>query len=159
MAIDNPGIQYRIVTPDYCICDASPDLPDKPNYYQELRLRTDPQGKHVWVWDIFDIRNLNNPRFGMYKAGSDGSIGIDVSEDYMGHPAHIGLDAYPYIDSSGTSVFFPLHFITQKKTGMLWKYVRPKPTSIRFFTICCILFVFSLMLYAMLRGPKDMQLV
>lgn len=119
MAVDYPGIQYRIVTPDYCICDASPDLPDKPNYYQELRLRTDPQGKHVWVWDIFDIRNLNNPRFGMYKAGADGSIGIDVSEDYMGHPAHIGLDAYPYIDSSGRP-FLPITLYHAEKTGMLW---------------------------------------
>ena len=119
MAVDYPGIQYRIVTPDYVICDASPDLPDKPNYYQELRLRTTKDGKTNWVWDILDIRDLNNPKFGMYKAGADGSIGIDVSEDYMGHPAHVGLDAYPYIDSQGRP-FLPITMYHAEKTGMLW---------------------------------------
>jgi hypothetical protein len=119
MTVDYPGIQYRIVTPDYVICDASPDLPDKPNYYQELRLRTNKDGKTEWVWDIFDIRDLNNPRFGMYKAGADGSIGIDVSEDYMGHPAHVGLDSYPYIDSQGRP-FLPITMYHAEKTGLLW---------------------------------------
>jgi hypothetical protein len=119
MTVDYPGIQYRIVTPDYVICDASPDLPDKPNYYQELRLRTNKEGKAEWVWDIFDIRDLNNPRFGMYKAGADGSIGIDVSEDYMGHPAHVGLDSYPYIDSQGRP-FLPITMYHAEKTGLLW---------------------------------------
>ncbi len=119
MTVDYPGIQYRIVTPDYVICDASPDLPDKPNYYQELRLRTNKEGKTEWVWDIFDIRDLNNPRFGMYKAGADGSIGIDVSEDYMGHPAHVGLDSYPYIDSQGRP-FLPITMYHAEKTGLLW---------------------------------------
>lgn len=119
MTVDYPGIQYRIVTPDYVICDASPDLPDKPNYYQELRLRTNKENKTEWVWDIFDIRDLNNPRFGMYKAGADGSIGIDVSEDYMGHPAHVGLDSYPYIDSQGRP-FLPVTMYHAEKTGLLW---------------------------------------
>ncbi len=119
MTVDYPGIQYRIVTPDYVICDASPDLPDKPNYYQELRLRTNKEGKTEWVWDIFDIRDLNNPRFGMYKAGPDARLGIDVSEDYMGHPAHVGLDSYPYIDSQGRP-FLPVTMYHAEKTGMLW---------------------------------------
>ena len=119
MTVDYPGIQYRIVTPDYVICDASPDLPDKPNYYQELRRSTNKEGKTEWVWDIFDIRDLNNPRFGMYKAGADGSIGIDVSEDYMGHPAHVGLDSYPYIDSQGRP-FLPITMYHAEKTGLLW---------------------------------------
>lgn len=119
MPVDYPGIQYRIVTPDYVICDASPDLPDHPNYYQELRLRTTKEGKTNWVWDILDIRDLNNPVFGMYKAGADGSIGIDVSEEYMGHPAHVGLDSYPYIDSQGKP-FLPITMYHAEKTGMLW---------------------------------------
>jgi hypothetical protein len=119
MAVDYPGMQYRIVTPDYVILDASPDLPDKPNYYQELRMRTNSNYEMEWVWDILDIRDLNNPKFGMYKAGADGTIGTDVSEEYMGHPAHIGLDSYPYIDRDGRP-FLPLTLYHAEKTGMLW---------------------------------------
>ena len=75
---DYPGLQYRIVTPDYVICDASPDVPDEPTYFAELRLRQ-INNKHVYVYDVFDIRDKANPKFGMFKANADGTIGDDVS--------------------------------------------------------------------------------
>ena len=33
-----PGIRYRLVTPDFVYCESDADEPDKPIYYQELRM-------------------------------------------------------------------------------------------------------------------------
>tara|TARA_R100001443_G_scaffold42253_2_gene55573 strand:+ start:194 stop:1654 length:1461 start_codon:yes stop_codon:yes gene_type:complete len=112
------GIQYRIVTPDLLYCEAHPDQPDIPVYYQEARLRVDEKGKNRWVADVLDIRNPNNPIFGMYVINQDGSLGEDVSEMYMGHPTHRGED-YPYQDSNGVP-FLPVVLYHAEKTGFLW---------------------------------------
>ena len=37
--VREPGLQYRLVTPDFVYAEAHPDSPDEPIYYQELRLR------------------------------------------------------------------------------------------------------------------------
>ena len=113
-----PGIQYRIVTPDLLYCEAHPDQPDIPVYYQEARLREDEHGAPVWVADIMDIRDPSNPIFGMFIIEKDGSIGRDVSEMYMGHPTHRGAD-YPYRDSKGNP-FLPVVLYHAEKTGFLW---------------------------------------
>jgi hypothetical protein len=114
-----PGIQYRIVTPDMIYCESHPDQPDIPVYYQEYRLRKDcHSGKYVWIADILDIRDMNNPIFGMYEVENDGSIGADVSELYMGHATHMGED-YPYRDKTGKP-FLPLVMYHAEKTGYLW---------------------------------------
>lgn len=114
---DYPGLQYRIVTPDYVICDASPDVPDEPTYFAELRLRQ-INNKHVYVYDVFDIRDKANPKFGMFKANADGTIGDDVSNEVMGHPTHQGAN-YPYFDSNGQP-FLPIVMYHAEKTGYLW---------------------------------------
>ena len=113
-----PGIQYRMVTPDMVYCESHPDQPDFPVYYQEYRLRKDDQGNFVWVCDIMDIRDLNNPSFGMFLCEKDGSLGQDVSELYMGHPTHQGED-YPYRDTEGRP-FLPVVLYHAEKTGYLW---------------------------------------
>ena len=118
ISIDNSGLQYRIVTPDYVVCDASPDTPDIPNYYQELRLRNTPNGKPAWVYDCISIRDMNNPKFGMYEAKADGGLGQDVTKHYMGQSAYEG-DAYPYRDKDGKP-FLPLTMYHAEKTGLLW---------------------------------------
>jgi len=112
-----PGIQYRIVTPDMLYCEAHPDQPDIPVYYQEARLR-DYEGKAVWVADVLDIRDPKMPVFGMYIIEKDGSLGMDVSEYYMGHPTHRGED-YPYRDGEGNP-FLPVVLYHAEKTGFLW---------------------------------------
>jgi len=112
-----PGIQYRIVTPDLLYCEADPDNPDIPVYYQEARLR-EYQGKACWVADVLDIRDVNNPIFGMFKIEKDGTLGEDVSEYYMGHPTHRGED-YPYRDGEGNP-FLPVVLYHAEKTGYLW---------------------------------------
>ena len=113
-----PGIQYRMVTPDLVYCESHVDQPDIPVYYQEYRLRQDQDGKYVWVCDVMDIRDVNNPLFGMYEVQRDGKLGRDVSEVYMGHPTHQGAD-YPYRDSQGRP-FLPVVLYHAEKTGYLW---------------------------------------
>ena len=117
-SVQAPGIQYRIVTPDMVYCENHPDQPDIPVYYQEYRLRKNPKGDLVWVADVLDIRDLNAPLFGMYEVDQDGSLGRDVSEEYMGHPTHKGED-YPYRDSTGKP-FLPITLYHAEKTGFLW---------------------------------------
>lgn len=112
-----PGIQYRIVTPDLLYCEAHPDQPDIPVYYQEARLR-EFQGKPLWVADVMDIRDPNLPLFGMFIIEKDGSLGRDVSEEFMGHPTHRGED-YPYRDGAGNP-FLPVVLYHAEKTGFLW---------------------------------------
>ena len=112
-----PGIQYRLVTPDLVYCEAHPDQPDVPVYYQEYRLRKSEKG-FVWVADVLDIRDMENPRFGMFEINQDGTLGTDVSEIYMGHPTHEG-EGYPYRDANNTP-FIPVVMYHAEKTGYLW---------------------------------------
>lgn len=115
----SPGILYRVVTPDYVYAEASPDAPDQILYYQEYRLRYSEKKKaYEWVADCIDIRDENNPKFGMYKINNDGSLGEDVSEDYMGHPTHEG-ESYPYRTKDGVP-FIPVQVYHAQKTGQLW---------------------------------------
>src|SRR6056300_1666481 len=116
---DYPGIQYRLVTPDFVYCESDPDMPDVPTYYREMRIRKHPHtGKYNWVADVLDIRDLNNPMFGMFEVNPDGTLGADVSELYMGHPTHRGMD-YPYRDKQGRP-FLPVVLYHAEKTGFLW---------------------------------------
>jgi len=114
-----PGLSFRCITPDFVICAASADAPDIPLYYQELRLRMNAEtGEAVWVWDILDIRDFDNPMFGMFEAKPDGGIGKDMSEMYMGHEAMRGND-YPYRSKQGVP-FLPVVLYHAEKTGQLF---------------------------------------
>jgi hypothetical protein len=105
-----PGLCYRSVTPDFVVV---------PLYYQELRVRMNPDSAEpIWVWDILDIRDETNPLFGMFAANPDGSIGKDMSEIYMGHPTMQG-EAYPYRDGEGKP-FLPVVLYHAEKTGHLF---------------------------------------
>ena len=114
----SPGIQYRLVTPDLVYCEAHPDQPDVPVYYQEYRLRKNEKGDLVWCVDIIDIRDMNNPSFAIFEVNRDGTIGQDVSEMFMGHPMMMG-EQYPYRDQTGKP-FLPVVLYHAEKTGYLW---------------------------------------
>jgi hypothetical protein len=114
-----PGLSFRSVSPDFVIASASADAPDIPLYYQELRMRIDSgSGNPIWVWDILDIRNPEEPLFGMFEATPAGGIGKDLSESYMGHPAMRGAD-YPYRSREGVP-FLPVTLYHAEKTGELF---------------------------------------
>lgn len=112
-------ICYRIVTPDFVYAEAHPDAPDEMVYYQEYRLRYDhTKDEYKWIVDVIDIRDLNRPKFGMYEINSDGSLGNDVSEIYMGHATHEG-ESYPYKGKDGIP-FIPVQIYRAEKTSQLW---------------------------------------
>ncbi len=114
-----PGLSFRPVTPDFVLAEASADAPDIPLLYQELRLRVHPEkDEPVWVYDIFDIRNKENPVYGMFEVMPNGDIGRDMSEAYMGHAAMTGAD-YPYLSASGIP-FIPVVLYHAEKTGHLF---------------------------------------
>lgn len=118
-AISSSRLLYRVVTPDLVYCEADSNSPEDPNYYRELRVRRNPStGKSEWVYDIIDLRDPKMPIFGLYEAKTDGTIGEDVSELYMGSPALIG-DDYPYRDQLNRP-FLPLVLYHCEKTGALW---------------------------------------
>ena len=117
--VRTPSLLYRVVTPDFVICEASPDAPDTPLYYQELRLRVDPEThRPVWIADCLDIRDENNPKFALYTISPTGQLEDDVTEKYLGQPAMTG-DKYPYRSSEGRP-FLPVQLYHAEKTGVLF---------------------------------------
>ncbi|MGA0874706.1 MAG: hypothetical protein ACO3Q6_05650 [Ilumatobacteraceae bacterium] len=117
--IGERGLQYRIVTPDNMLAYAHPDYPDKPVKVLEMRLRLDPfTQEHKWIGDLYDITNLNEPKYGMYELNKDGTIGNDVSALYMGHDAMVG-EAYPFRYGTGEP-FIPMTLYHAEKTGELF---------------------------------------
>tara|TARA_Y100001938_G_C8099062_1_gene440227 strand:- start:3028 stop:4473 length:1446 start_codon:yes stop_codon:yes gene_type:complete len=115
----NAGLQYRLVTPDFVYAEAHADAPDVPVYYQELRLRFNPnKGKGEWIADCLDIRDPINPSFALHKINSDGSKGEDVTEEYLGRPKFEGAD-YPFRDNDNKP-FLPLEIYRAEKTGQLF---------------------------------------
>ena len=119
--ISDDGLQFRIVTPDYVYLESSPSAPDQPLYYRELRLRVDAMGRPKWIADVLDIRDPNNPSFSLHEVAPSGELGEDVSKEYMGSSARIGLGdgGYPYIDAQGAP-YLPLVVYRAEKTGLLW---------------------------------------
>ena len=132
-----PGLSFRSVSPDFVIASASPDAPDVPLYYQELRLRMNPEnGEPVWVWDILDIRDKNNPLFGMFQATPSGGIGRDMSVEYMGHDTMRG-DAYPYRSKEGVP-FLPVVLYHAEKTGQLFNAFDASTLAFGSLTAACL---------------------
>ena len=48
-----PGLSFRCVSPDFVVCAASEDAPDIPLYYQELRLRMNPENGGLFGFGTF----------------------------------------------------------------------------------------------------------
>jgi hypothetical protein len=121
-AADYPGLTYRLVTPDNVYIETDPDQPDNPRYYREYRIRVNPMtNEQEWVADVIDLRDLNNPMFGMFSVDKNGGLGRDVSELYMGHPTHFG-EAYPFRNQQGEP-FMPLVVYHAEKTGQMWNFL------------------------------------
>ena len=117
--VRSPSLLYRLVTPDFVICEASPDAPDTPLYYQELRLRVDPEtNRPVWIADVLDIRDEDNPTFALYTVAPTGELQNDVTEIYLKEPALTG-ERYPYRSSEGRP-FLPVQLYHAEITGALF---------------------------------------
>ena len=95
------GLLFRPVSPDFVWAEANPADPMKPNFIMELRLRKSHH-KPIWTYDVFDLRDLNNPIWQIRAITASGSLGDDLTGEYMG--GDFSGAAYPYRDKTGRPV-------------------------------------------------------
>ena len=110
-------VVYRPVPPDMVIAEASPENPDEPIEFKELRLREDAAGRKRWTWDYFSIEADEEPSYRILSAGEN--AGEDLSAEYLGVPGGLIGDAYPYRYADGTP-FLPIVLYHAAKTGLLF---------------------------------------
>ena len=111
-------LMYRPVTPDMVYAIAPTGDPMKCNLLMEYRLRikvgTD---EPFWTVDIYDTRDLSNPIYAVHELDTDGTIGENVSDIFLGG-SQSGT-AYPYRDKDGMP-FMPWVFYHAELTGRLF---------------------------------------
>jgi len=106
------GIFYRIVTPDMIEAEADPEDPDRIVHLYEAR-RRDLNGKTVWTWDHFDIRDEAAPLFEILLA--DKAKRVDLTDQF--EPAVAGV--YPWVsEEDGPVIPYPTYHF--QRTGSLY---------------------------------------
>ena len=89
------GLLYRPVTPDMVYAESLPADPMQPIYLAELRLRKDKiKGKLIWTYDVFDLKDQNNPKYQVFEVKPSGEIGKDRSLDFLNED--LTGESYPY---------------------------------------------------------------
>jgi hypothetical protein len=83
---------YRPVPPHMTIAEADPARPTVPTMFGELRLRYIDR-KHVWTFDLWDIRDPQNPSYRVVEALDGWQFGRDFTQILHG-ATYIGAD-YP----------------------------------------------------------------
>lgn len=83
---------YRPVPPHMTIAEADPARPTVPTMFGELRLRYIDR-KHVWTFDIWDIRDPQNPSYRVVEALDGWQFGRDFTQMLHG-ATYVGAD-YP----------------------------------------------------------------
>ena len=85
------------VTPDMIYAESNPADPMNPTMIAELKLRQHTQSqKLIWTYDVFDIRDPENPSYRIMEIDKDGSMSNNLTIDYMGTDLDGSL--YPYRD-------------------------------------------------------------
>jgi hypothetical protein len=83
---------YRPVPPHMTIAEADPARPTVPTMFGELRLRHMDR-KHVWTFDLWDIRDEGNPSYRVVEALDGWQFGRDLTLQLHG-ATYEGID-YP----------------------------------------------------------------
>ena len=91
-------LHYRPVTPDMIYAKSDESDPLNPNCLHELRLRK-LEKKTIWTYDVFDLRDPENPIYQIRRAGDKGDLGADLTEHFLG--GDFSGAAYPFRDSAG----------------------------------------------------------
>tara|TARA_Y100001938_G_scaffold120245_1_gene166881 strand:+ start:377 stop:1657 length:1281 start_codon:yes stop_codon:yes gene_type:complete len=99
---EKTGLLFRPVTPDFVYASSPPGDPMTPNYLMEMRLRTTERGKHRWTYDVFDLTDMQNPKWQVRAITASGKLGADLSDYYLDGD-YTGT-AYPYRDQAGMPV-------------------------------------------------------
>jgi hypothetical protein len=99
--VEDGRITYRPVPPNRTIAESDPSRPTYPKAYAEVRLRH-LRGEYIWCWDVFDIRDPENPRCEVRISGDGGKFGEDVTLEVLG--GNFSGAAYPYRRKDGTPI-------------------------------------------------------
>jgi hypothetical protein len=83
---------YRPVPPHMTIAEADPARPTVPTMFGELRLRYIDR-KHIWTFDLWDIRDQENPSYRVVEALDGWQFGRDLTQALHG-ATYVGAD-YP----------------------------------------------------------------
>jgi len=83
---------YRPVPPHMTLAEADPARPTVPTMFGELRLRHIDR-KHVWTFDLWDIRDEMNPSYRVVEALDGWQFGRDFTQQLHG-ATYVGAD-YP----------------------------------------------------------------
>ena len=83
IAADGKNLDYRIVTPDN-IYAIQPSGYNQPVFVMEYRVRNGPDKNPIWTVDLFDIRNSEEPKYQVFEVQSNGELGADLTEIYLG---------------------------------------------------------------------------
>lgn len=108
------GLLFRPVPLELTYVEAVPEQPDQPALVEEIQQRIDPEtGKPVWVWEVLDIRDLNNPRHMILSADRK----TDMTAAFLGSDKS-GAN-YQYLDSANRP-YIPVCLYHAERTGRLW---------------------------------------
>lgn len=114
------SLRFRAVSPDVVIADAYDDMPDIPCVIKELR-KKNLDGKDVWTWEVFDIKDSNNPIYGIFLAGNDDKLGDDItSKFYQNQEDYALFKGYPWRYSNGDPFLPYILYHAQQPADRLW---------------------------------------
>lgn len=115
---DDNGLLFRPVTPDLIYATSSSGNPNQLRFLYELRLRHHPLSNDVvWTADVFDLRNMNNPKMKILELKQDGGFGDDWTKNYL--ETEMEGDSYPFRFANGEPVI-PYSLYHAEITGKLF---------------------------------------
>ena len=101
--VEDGRLVYRPVPPQMTMAEADPARPNVPTMFGELRVRR-IDGKPIWTWEVWDIRDLEAPTYRVYEALDGWQFGRNLTAQLHG-ATYDGAD-YPsaWRRSNGTPV-------------------------------------------------------
>lgn len=110
-------LTVRLVWPHNVWVDVDPADPMRPVRLGELRVyhnaKTD---QREYCWEVFDISEPDDPKYGIYKAGNGGALEEDVTSLYAPE-----VTGYPWKYDTGEA-FIPHTAYHAQWTGTFWNY-------------------------------------
>ena len=124
---DTRRLVFRHVYPHDCYCIAHPDAPTVPVQFAELRLRSHREGDEMvsaYVWDVWDISDLDAPSFSIHEALITGGVGPDVTSRYgtQRREGATGEYRYPYWSKVTGRPVIPYVIYHAVDDGTMWSW-------------------------------------
>lgn len=119
-------VKFTVVPAHRLWASHAPEDPTEPIAMRRLRVRK-IEGAAVYCWDIWDVSDAADPKWGIYQAHRGGEIGADVTALATGYDSLRG-DAYPWRDPSGRA-YLPWAIHRSWDVGDLWNWQRGRSVA------------------------------